>query len=85
MIDGVVRDQVEEAIRFLQAGAVECFEINEHHIGIVALAKRGHYLAVCLTCKALVVAEAKKPYLAIHKHVGTSDAFDAPLVRPVLE
>lgn len=81
MIDGAVKDQIDEAIRFLQPGVAAEFVVNEHSIRVVALADRGQFLVACETCRALLTASMRKPYLAIHKHVKADDAFDASLVN----
>ncbi len=82
MIDAVVKNAIEEALRFLRPGDDYQCVVNTHSIIVIALGSGGPggrsvagFLVACDTCRALVHANAPrgKAFLAIHAHTKTEE------------
>ena len=77
MIDAIVKQAIEEALRFLQPGDSYRCEVNNHTMLAIALRgglKVGGYLVACETCNALIQSDTRLAFLAIHQH--TKDETD---------
>lgn len=74
MIDSVVKNQIEESLRFLRSGDRFSFDIDEHAMIAVRLVGDGVFLIACETCKALCEATTHRPYLAVHRHIAPPEA-----------
>lgn len=89
MIDGKIRDAVEEAIRFLQPGAAYAATFDEHAIAIIRRDAPGTFLVVCADCRSLLAIEVatRRVYLTIHRHTGgpasSAEGIAKELVRVV--
>lgn len=79
-VDAAVADQIREALRFLQAGAVITYTIDTHGIAIIRRENAGatridRFCVVCLDCKALIALDCTLRSVLVHinKHTEGND------------
>lgn len=78
MMDGVIRQAIDEAIRFLPPGVPYVASLDGHELVIIATGSgvrtggRRPYLVACRSCMRLLDETSTNPYHAGYRHTTES-------------